>query len=163
LAAVARQGRALFEPVDQCARVVRRDVVEVLVVDLQTGGAVASGEALGGLERKAAVGTGAADLHPQPVLERSDYLPRSSVGAGNVAAHGNEIVALGLPLQHRVEARRRQDLGGLEADDLGHLTHSVFGHMALDRLHQEQQWEDGRARVWIFADDLGRGLPKLVG
>ena len=115
-------------------------LVEVLVVDLQARRPVARRETFGGLEREPSVRPSSRrPRSPACSSSASMTLRAPMVRARDVAADRDQVVALRLLLQHRVEAARREDLSRREAEELGDLAHPLFGHVALDRLDEEQQ------------------------
>jgi hypothetical protein len=75
------------------------------------------------------------------ILECIHDLATAEMRARDVAAHRDQVLALGVAFQHRVEARRAEDLRRSQAEDVRDLAHAVVGDVTLDRLHQEHQRE----------------------
>ena len=59
-------------------------------------------------------------------------------------------------LEHRVEARRGQNLRGSEPEDAGDCAHAAVGYFALDRLHEEHERQHGGASVRVAGHDRVR-------
>ena len=139
-------------------------VVEVLVVDLQHRREVAGGQALGVLQRdrprRARLTRRLLVPDPelrrrQPVVDRVAAQRR----AQGVRADADQVLAARRALVHRVERRDRRHLGRGQLQHLGAVADAVLADVALHRLHEVQQRQQGRPRLRVPRDDLRGALP----
>ena len=131
-------------------------VVEELPVDHHDGREVAGRVALDVLEGDLAVLGGLAVADAEVLLERLEDGVAAHHRAQRVGADADLVVAGGLAPVHRVEGGDRGDLGGGQAEHLGAEPHAGAGDMALLRLHEVQQRQQGGPGVRVAGDDLLR-------
>ena len=140
--------------VDEHVDLVVGDAVEVAVVHLEARRLGAGGDALDVFERELAVGRGVAGLDAEAVLEVVQQLLAADQHARDVGADVDHVVAHRLALEHLVERRRAEHLGGGDVDQLGDVRHGVVGEVSVLLLRQVQQRDQRRLLDRIAGDDV---------
>ena len=133
----------------------------VLGVDLDHRGAVAGGQALDLLDGDHAALVGAAEGDLQPRGHGLGDLPGPAELAGQRLADRDQVLPHRAAPEHGVEGGHRPDLGLGQPQQAGRLGDTGRRHVAVLRLQQEQDRQQGRARLGVARDQLlgpGQGL-----
>jgi hypothetical protein len=137
-----------------CVDALRREVLVVLVVELDHRALPARREALGGEQRELAVRRGLARVHAELLLEVVLDVPRAHELAAQRAAHPDHVAPGRLLLEQRVERHHALHVGGRQPELLGDVCHHLRRDVPVLLLAQVQQRDRQRLTGWVPRQEL---------